>query len=105
MRQPSSKLARLLNIQEEDGAAHFKGVVPIRQSEGRPALFCVRGGASFRPLAKRLRPDQPFLGLDLPQQVLEQLPKPYRIEDLAAAFIQIMQAVSRKGPTVWLVFA
>jgi amino acid adenylation domain-containing protein len=92
------QLARLLNIQEEDGAAHFKGVVPIRQSEGRPALFCVRGGASFRPLAKRLRPDQPFLGLDLPQQVLEQLPKPYRIEDLAAAFIQIMQAVQPQGP-------
>ena len=79
---------------------HFKGVVPIRQSEGRPALFCVRGGASFRPLANRLRADQPFLGLDLPQQVLEELPKPYRIEDLAAAFIQICGQRSRRDHTV-----
>src|SRR5271155_2065113 len=92
------QLARLVHDQGEDLPNHFKGVVPIRQSEGRPALFCVRGGASFRPLANRLRADQPFLGLDLPQQVLEQLPKPYRIEDLASAFIQIMQAAQPQGP-------
>jgi amino acid adenylation domain-containing protein len=92
------QLARLLRVQEEHAPAHLMGVVPIRQSQGRPALFCVRGGASFRPLANRLRADQAFLGLDLPQQVLDQLPKPYRIEDLAAAFIQIMQAVQPHGP-------
>jgi amino acid adenylation domain-containing protein len=90
------QLARV--IDEQDVSPLLQGVVPIRQSGGRPGLFCVRGGAVFRPLANCLRADQPFLGLNLPAEVLEELPKPYRIEDLADAFIRVMRGVQPLGP-------
>jgi len=85
-------------IDDQDVRLHVQGVVPIRQSGRRPGLFCIRGGAVFRPLANSLGADQPFLGLNLPPEVLERLPKPYRIEDLADAFIRIMQGVQPQGP-------
>lgn len=88
------QLARVI----EEQRPSIRGVVPIRPSEGRPGLFCVRGGALFRPLAQSLREDQPFFGLNLPPEVLEALPKPYRIEDLADAFIRVMQGVQPQGP-------
>jgi thioesterase domain-containing protein len=90
------QLARV--IDDQDVRLHVQGVVPIRQSGRRPGLFCVRGGAVFRPLANSLGADQPFLGLNLPPEVLERLPKPYRIEDLADAFIRVMQGVQPQGP-------
>jgi surfactin family lipopeptide synthetase A len=75
-----------------------RAIVAIQPKGSLPPLFWVRGGPRFRLLAQKLRPDQPFFGLDLPFTDGNRLPVPYRFEDIAALLIRVMREVQPKGP-------
>lgn len=73
-------------------------VVPIQPNGTKPPLIWVRGGPLFRPLAKRLDNDQPFLALHLPISDASVLPIPYTLEDLASAFVRRLREIQPEGP-------
>jgi amino acid adenylation domain-containing protein len=79
-------------------ASRNPGVVPIQPKGTRPPLFWVRGGPLFRSVAPRFGPDQPFLGLDLPPALIEQLSVPYQFEEIAAAFVKVVRQAHPHGP-------
>lgn len=85
-------------LEGQDNFAHRAAVVPIQPRGSKPPLFWVRGGPLFLPLADRLGPDQPLLGLHLPAPDASQLHVPYRLEDIAAALVEHMRAVQPEGP-------
>ena len=73
-------------------------IVPIQPQGARPPLFWVRGGPLFRPLANRLGPDQPMLGIHLPPDEASRLSIPYKLEEIAAALITHVREVQPEGP-------
>jgi amino acid adenylation domain-containing protein len=90
------QLAALLD--EQTQPKHSPAIVPIQPHGSRPPLFWVRGGPLFLDLANRLGPDQPFFGLDLPVSDASRLPVPYRLEDIAAAYVVRLREVQPEGP-------
>ena len=77
---------------------HHPAVVPVQANGSRPVLFWVRGGSFLLPLAKRLGPNQPILGLSLPAADAGRLPVPYKFEDISAALVRQLQEVQPQGP-------
>ncbi len=75
-----------------------RAIVPIQPRGSRPPLFWIRGGPRFRLLAKKLGPEQPFLGLDLPFADGTGLPVPYRMEDIAGLLIRALREQQPRGP-------
>jgi thioesterase domain-containing protein/acyl carrier protein len=71
-------------------------VFGIQPNGWRPPFFCVGAGPLFRSLAHGLGSDQPFLGLPLPN--LDNLPKPYRMEDISAYCARTMREIQPHGP-------
>jgi acyl-CoA synthetase (AMP-forming)/AMP-acid ligase II/thioesterase domain-containing protein/acyl carrier protein len=75
-------------------------LVPLQTSGSRPPLFGVHN-LYYRDLAEYLGPEQPIYGLryGLAAATADQLPiLPKRIEDIAAHYIQEMQACQPEGP-------
>jgi amino acid adenylation domain-containing protein len=76
----------------------FDGIIPIQPHGPKPPLFWVRGGALFLPLARRLSPEQPLLGLHLPSTEARRLSPRSTLEDIAGAFVRKMRGVQPEGP-------
>jgi thioesterase domain-containing protein/acyl carrier protein len=74
------------------------GIVPIQPVGSRPPFFCVGAGPFFRPLAQRLGPDQPFLGLGLGEEDIQNLPARFKLEDIAALLARKMREMQPAGP-------
>jgi amino acid adenylation domain-containing protein len=70
-------------------------VTAIQPAGSRPPFFCVDAAAFFRPLARRLGLDQPFLGLPLDATAL---PIPFTLEDVAAFYVRTIREVQPSGP-------
>ena len=88
-------------IRQNDFAAYASTLVPIQPNGSRPPFFCVHGfGGSvigYTDLARLLGSDQPVYGLQA--RGLEGDEEPHtRIEEMAAYYIQAMQAVQPDGP-------
>jgi amino acid adenylation domain-containing protein len=77
---------------------HHPAIVPIQPLGTKPPLFWVRGGPLFLPLAHRLGADRPLLGLHLPTDEAAELQVPYKLEDIAGAFVRCMREAQPKGP-------
>jgi surfactin family lipopeptide synthetase A len=90
------QLATLLSRQAQ--FENQTAIVPIQPHGSKPPLFWVRGGPLFLPLASRLGPDQPLLGLHLPASDASRLPVPYRFEDIAGALVSRLREVQPQGP-------
>ncbi|HXM22671.1 MAG TPA: amino acid adenylation domain-containing protein [Terriglobales bacterium] len=90
------QLAAMLDGQ--NAPMHHAAVVPIQAQGSKPPLFWVRGGPLFLPLANRLGPDQPLLGLHLPASDASRLQVPYELEDIATELVRCMREVQREGP-------
>ncbi len=90
------QLAEMLN--GHGIASYHPAVVPVQANGSRPALYWVRGGSFLLPLAKRLGPNQPILGLHLPAADASILPLPYKFEDISAALVRQLQEVQPEGP-------
>ena len=73
-------------------------VTPIQPEGSRPPFFCIGAGPLFRSLALRLGPEQPFLGLGLGKAEVQELPTPFRLEDIAASLIKKMRLLQPEGP-------
>jgi thioesterase domain-containing protein/acyl carrier protein len=70
-------------------------VLAIQPSGLRPPFFCVAAFAMFRPLARKVGFDQPFLGVPLPGP--RELTAPYRLEDIAAHCVKTIRATQAQG--------
>jgi amino acid adenylation domain-containing protein len=77
---------------------HHPAIVPIQPLGTKPPLFWVRGGPLFLPLAHRLGIDRPLLGLHLPTDEASELDVPYKLEDIAGAFVRCMREAQPEGP-------
>ncbi len=86
------------SLHGETQPKHHPAIVPIQPHGSKPALFWVRGGPLLLPLASRLGPDQPFLGLHLPVEDAAGLPVPYKFEDVASALVTRLREVQPEGP-------
>jgi amino acid adenylation domain-containing protein len=76
----------------------IEGVVPIQPTGSKPPFYCIGAGPIFRPLALRLGPDQPFLGLTTVKSDMRDLPAPFKLEDIAAHFVRKVRSLQPQGP-------
>ena len=88
-------------LRAEGWEAPWSSLVVIQGGKDRPPFFCVPGVGGnvlgFYDLARELGPDQPVYGLQA--QGLDGKQEPLtRIEDMAAHYIQEIQAVLPEGP-------
>ncbi len=83
-------------IENHPEAPALAEIVPIRPKGSRLPFFCIRAGPKFMPLAERLDPDQPFLGVELCPEVISHLSVPYRLEEFARP---LAEAIVRHQPT------
>jgi thioesterase domain-containing protein/acyl carrier protein len=85
-------------LSEKSNLEAIPGMVPIQPVGSRPPFFCVGAGPFFRPLAQRLGPDQPFLGLGLGEEDIQNLPVRFKLEDMAAVLARKMREIQPAGP-------
>jgi thioesterase domain-containing protein len=85
-------------ISEQRSPESIPGIVPIQPSGLRPPFFCVGAGVLFRRLALRLDPEQPFLGLGLGEEDVQNLPVPFKLEDMAAVLVKKVREIQPAGP-------
>ncbi len=90
------KLAALLSGQGNPKV--IPGIVPIQPAGSRPPFFCVGAGPLFRPLAQRLGAEQPFLGLGLGKEDVQNLPVRFKLEDMAAVLARKVRKIQPQGP-------
>ena len=89
-------IAQLATVLRGGGPpAGWPRVTAIQPAGSRPPFFCVDAAAFFRPLARRLGLDQPFLGLPLDATAL---PTPFALEDVAAFYVRTIREVQPAGP-------
>jgi amino acid adenylation domain-containing protein len=74
------------------------GVVPVQPTGSKPPFFCIGASPIFRPLALRLGPDQPFLGLTTLKSDMCGLPAPFKLEDIAAGLVRRLRSLQPNGP-------
>jgi thioesterase domain-containing protein/acyl carrier protein len=79
-------------------AAPSSRVIAIQPAGSRKPFLCIGAGPMFRPLAYRLGPDQPFVGIGIDQQDLASFSVPYEMEELAARLVGIIREVQPAGP-------
>lgn len=88
-------------IEAETGEMFWGSLVPIRREGSRPPLFLVHAAGGnliiYKDLVRHLGPEQPVYGLQ--SQGLDGS-KPFlgRIEDMAAAYLEELQAAQPEGP-------
>ena len=70
-------------------------VVAIKPEGTLPPLLCVDAGSLFRPLAKGLSADRPFLGLRLDTA---DLPTHFSMADIAAYHVATIREIQPQGP-------
>ena len=75
-------------------------IVKIQPGGSRPPLFCFgyRAGPILLPLARRIGPDQPLLGIDPTLLIPDQLTAPYTMEKIASRLAEQMMMIYPKGP-------
>jgi thioesterase domain-containing protein/acyl carrier protein len=89
-------IAQLASVLRSGGPpAGWPRVTAIQPAGSRLPFFCVDAAAFFRPLARRLGLDQPFLGLPLDATGL---PVPFALEDVAAFYVRTIREVQPCGP-------
>lgn len=93
------QLAKILN--QEVNSVSWSSLVPIQPNGTKPPLFCIHGQQgnvlNFRKLSKYLGSDQPCYGLQAKGLDGKELPY-FRVEDMAAHYIQEIRTVQPKGP-------
>src|ERR687885_1169755 len=88
-------------LRQQTDSLSWSTLIAIQPNGPKRPLFCVHPGAgtvlSYIDLARHLDPQRPFYGLE--SLGLDEEQKPYaQIEDMAAYYIEAMQAVQPQGP-------
>jgi thioesterase domain-containing protein len=94
-------IEKLASVLRGDCAEHWASLVPVQPEGSKPPFFCVHGVGGnvvgFHELAKRMKPDFPFYGLQ--SQGLDGKTELHAtIESMAAYYLQEIRAVQPKGP-------
>lgn len=98
----SPTVEQLANALRDTGASGaWSSLVAIQPKGSRPPLFCIHAAGAnvliYRPLSQHLGGDQPVYALQA--QGLDGETKPhFRIEDMAAHYIEVMRTVQPNGP-------
>ncbi len=71
-------------------------LAPLQPNGDRPPFLCVDAGPFLRTLAQKVNPDQPFLGLRLPDT--DSLPTHYTVADVAAYHMATIREIQPEGP-------
>ena len=94
------QLAALLR--NSSAPTRFTQLFPIQPAGSKPPFFCIGvtigGGFFYRPLSHHLGIDQPILGVQLDQSVVNQLHVPYSVEELAGFMVQAIRKQQPQGP-------
>jgi amino acid adenylation domain-containing protein len=93
------KLASILR--QDDWSNPCPSLMVIQPGMDRPPLFCIhilgRGLKFYRPLAKRLGPEQPLYGLSIHLLERDDMPE-NQVETQAAYYIKEMRMIQPEGP-------
>jgi acyl-CoA synthetase (AMP-forming)/AMP-acid ligase II/thioesterase domain-containing protein/acyl carrier protein len=89
-----ASLARLLH--EHDVAATLARIVPMQPKGSQPPFFMIRPLPIYRPLARRLPQNRPFLGVTLPDG--QQFVGKNQLVDVAADLVRIIRQRQLSGP-------
>jgi thioesterase domain-containing protein len=88
-------LAMARALGKQNSSSPRINVIPVQPLGAMPPLFMVGGDHWFRPLAKRLGPNQPFLGLSL--MSYEKRSTPTSIEEIADDLVRVI-LLRKSGP-------
>ena len=95
-----SGVCRILESDQSAVALHGRLHVIVRSGSSNPALFCLPSSdgdlTGFFQLARRLPNDQPIVAFHHPQTAADN--SVYRIEDLAARYLEEVLAIQPGGP-------
>lgn len=96
--QTVEQLAKLLG---QEAAPSWSSLVPLQPIGDKPPFFCIHGQQgsvlNLRDLAHYIGCEQPFYGIQARGLDGKQLPH-FRIEDMAAQYIQEIRAIQPEGP-------
>jgi thioesterase domain-containing protein len=77
-------------------------IVPLQPKGSNPPFFCVcmfvGSGPIFLPLTRYLGDEQPFLGLVPENTLVNDLPQPYALTDVAQHIVRAIRAYQPSGP-------
>jgi len=94
------QLAALLR--NSSAPTRFTQLFPIQPAGSKPPFFCIGvtigGGFFYRPLSQHLGIEQPILGVQLDQSVVDQLHMPYAVEELAGYMVEAIRKQQPQGP-------
>ncbi len=91
-----AETSALLSVGGGSGGQPQQYLARVQPHGSRPPLFCIGGGPLQRDLARLLGSDQPFLAPAYPD--LSMLPRPCRLEDIAAFHVTTIRTEQPKGP-------
>ncbi|MGB2890179.1 MAG: condensation domain-containing protein [Candidatus Acidiferrales bacterium] len=97
-------LLRFLLIRTEESAyrlfliAHQSVVDGVSVYQVFPTELAIGAGFFYRPLSDHLGIEQPMLGVQLDQSVVDQLHVPYAVEELAGYMVQAIREQQPQGP-------
>jgi len=94
------QLAQLVSC--ETASDRYVKIVPLQPKGSNPPFFCVcmfvGSGPIFLPLTKYLGDGQPFLGLVPENTLMNDLPQPYALTDIAQHIVRAIRAYQPCGP-------
>jgi thioesterase domain-containing protein len=89
-------------LRNSSAPTRFTQLFPIQPAGSKPPFFCIGvtigGGFFYRPLSQHLGIEQPMLGVQLDQSVVDQLHAPYAVEELAGYMVQAIREQQPQGP-------
>lgn len=92
--------ARLLR-RKDDRDFDFRQVVKLQPNGSRPPIISIHNTGIFFGLCKHLGPDQPFTSLQLFDPSLRESRLPETIEEIAAAYLQLIKRIQPTGPYIF----
>jgi thioesterase domain-containing protein/acyl carrier protein len=76
----------------------FRQMVKLQPNGSRPPLIAINNTGTYYPLAKRLGQDQPVISLQLFDPSVKTTDMPKSLEEVAAAYVQLINRVQPTGP-------
>ncbi len=92
--------AKLLR-RKDDRDFDFRQVVKLQPNGSRPPIISIHNTGIFFGLCKHLGTDQPFTSLQLFDPSLRDDSLPETIEDIAAAYLQLIRRIQPTGPYIF----
>jgi thioesterase domain-containing protein len=86
------------SLRKASAPNQFAEVIPIQRAGSKPPFFGIRWGFHWRPVSEQLGPEQPVLCVELDQSIVDELHKPYSLEELASYVVRAIREYRPQGP-------